>query len=130
MLNKRAANFNGFRPVALTSVRMKVLEMIVVCYVKSLLLKEMRIHPYKFAYREDRSTDDAVAITIYRVLSYLEPPPSKSINANAYCRILFVDYSSAFNSFVLEKLYSKLINLNANQEPLCRYWTSSSTASA
>ena len=88
---KTAASLTDYRPVALTSVQMKALEKLVINYVTSLLPKEM--DPYQFAYRENRRTYDAVAMNIHRVLSYLEPPSSKSIDANAYCRILFVDYS-------------------------------------
>ena len=98
---------------------MKVLEKLVLSYTKSVLPKEM--DPCQFAYRENRCTgDDAVARTIHRVLSHLEPPSSKSIDANADCRILFVDYRSAFNTIVPEKLYSKLMKLNAIPEPMCK----------
>jgi hypothetical protein len=75
--------------------------------------------PYQFAYRENRSTDDAIAITLHRVLSHLEP--AAKLDPNAYCGILFVDYSSVFNTIVPEKLYSKLTNLKVIPEPICRW---------
>ncbi len=39
------------------------------------------------------STDDAIAFTLHNALSHLE-------NKNTYVRMLFVDYSSAFNTIV------------------------------
>ncbi len=42
---------------------------------------------------KNRSTDDAIAFTLRTVLSHLE-------NKNTYVRMLFVDYSSAFNTIV------------------------------
>ena len=57
-----ASSLNDYRPVALASVRMKVLEKLVLSCVKSLLTEWM--DPYQFACRENRSTDDAVAITL------------------------------------------------------------------
>ncbi|KAK3509436.1 hypothetical protein QTP70_035088 [Hemibagrus guttatus] len=47
----------------------------------------------QFAYRGNRSTEDAVAIAIYSALSHLEKQGS-------YVRMLFVDYSSAFNTIL------------------------------
>ncbi len=42
---------------------------------------------------KNRSTDDAIAFTLRTALSHLE-------NKNTYVRMLFVDYSSAFNTIV------------------------------
>ncbi len=42
---------------------------------------------------QNRSTDDAIAFTLHTALSHLE-------NKNTYVRMLFVDYSSAFNTIV------------------------------
>ncbi len=44
-----------------------------------------------FAYRANRSVDDAVNMGLHYVLQYLDRP-------GAYVRILFVDFSSACNS--------------------------------
>ncbi len=51
------------------------------------------LDPLQFAYRSKRSTDDAIAFTLHTALSHLE-------NKNTYVRMLFVDYSSAFNTIV------------------------------
>ncbi len=52
-----------------------------------------RLHPLQFAYCSNRSTVDAIAFTLHTALSHLE-------NKNTYVRMLFVDYSSAFNTIV------------------------------
>ncbi len=59
------------------------------------------------AYRSNRSTDDAIAFTLHTALSHLE-------NKNTYVRMLFVDYSSAFNTIVPATLVAKLQTLGLN----------------
>ncbi len=49
------------------------------------------LDPLQFAYRSNHSTDDASAFTQHTALSHLE-------NKNTSVRMLFVDYSSAFNA--------------------------------
>ncbi len=49
---------------------------------------------YNLHTAENCSTDDAIAFTLHTALSHLE-------NKNTYVRMLFVDYSSAFNTIVL-----------------------------
>jgi hypothetical protein len=48
-----------------------------------------------------RSTDDAILITLHTALSHLD-------KRNTYVRMLFIDYSSEFNTIVLTKLITKL----------------------
>ncbi len=55
-----------------------------------------------FAYREKRSTDDAISINVHELLSHAE-------KSNSYSRVLFIDYSSAFNTIIPCKLYDKLL---------------------
>ncbi len=71
------------------------------------------VDPLQFAYRSNRSTDDAIAFTLHTALSHLE-------NKNAYVRMLFVDYSSAFNTIVPATLVAKLQNLGLNRS-LCSW---------
>ena len=92
---------NDFRPVALTSVIMKCFEKIVLKFINSLLPSNLDM--FQFAYRPKRSIDDAISINTHEILNHLE-------NRNTYARILFIDYSSAFNTIIPCKLYSKLIN--------------------
>ena len=58
-----------------------------------LLKKEVDVHldPFQFAYKQGRGTDDALNRITHLVTKHLEDP-------KAYVRLLFVDFSSAFNS--------------------------------
>ncbi len=77
---------NDWRPVALTPIFSKCFEKLVRDYICSVL--PASLDPLQF----DRSTDDAIAFTLHTALSHLE-------NKNTYVRMLFVDYSSAFNTY-------------------------------
>ena len=99
--NNSASSLNDYRPVALTSVIMKSFEKHVLKYLCSKLPSDL--DPCQFAYRSNRSVDDAISINIHEILQHLE-------NKNSYARVLFVDYSSAFNTIIPFKLHSKLIN--------------------
>ena len=93
---------NDYRPVALTSVIMKCFERLVLRYIKSILPKSL--DPYQFAYRANRSVEDAVSFVLHTVLAHLD-------NRNSYARILFIDFSSAFNTISPSKLVTKLSDL-------------------
>ncbi len=71
------------------------------------------LDPLQFAYCSNRSTDDAIAFTLHTALSHLE-------NKNTYGRMLFVDYSSAFNTIVPATLVAKLQSLGLNRS-LCSW---------
>ncbi len=71
------------------------------------------LDPLQFAYRSNRSTDDAIAFTLHTALSHLE-------NKNTYVRMLFLDYSSAFNTIVPATLVAKLQTLGLNRS-LCSW---------
>ena len=89
---------NDYRPVALTSVAMKVFEHIMLRYLKSSTVGQLDHH--QFAYQTNRSAGDAVALGLHYVMNHLEQP-------NTYARILFVDFSSAFNTIIPVKLLDK-----------------------
>jgi len=72
--------------------------------------------PLLFAYRPNRSTNDAVSQVLHSSLSHLDSPKG------GYVRMLFIDYSSAFNTIVSTRLAVKLIELGLNT-PLGS-WTS------
>ncbi|XP_070182906.1 uncharacterized protein [Littorina saxatilis] len=63
---------NDYRPVALTSVVMKVLERLVLKYLRAATNHVM--DPLQFAYRANRSVDDAVALGLHYILQHLEQP--------------------------------------------------------
>lgn len=80
---------------------MKCLERLVAQHIKSCLPPSF--DPYQFAYRANRSIEDAIAITVHSMLSHLEQPDS-------YVRLLFID--SAFNTIIPDILMEKLLSLN------------------
>ena len=69
--------------------------------------------PHQFAYCSNRSTDDAIALTIHTALTHLD-------RKNTYVRMLFIDYSSAFNTIIPAKLIPKLTDLGLNSH-LCNW---------
>ncbi|KAK7921775.1 hypothetical protein WMY93_008677 [Mugilogobius chulae] len=102
---------NDFRPVALTSIPAKCLERLVIKHIKAAL--PLSLDPHQFAYRENRSTEDAIATVLHTLLEHLE-------HKNTYARLLFVDYSSAFNTIRPYKLRPKLHQLGLNTT-LCNW---------
>ena len=107
----KVSSLNDYRPVALTSVVMKVLERIVLSQLKS--ATNHLLDPLQFAYRSGRSVDDAVSLLMHYLLNHADKPKS-------YARILFIDFSSAFNTIIPDKLHSKLLSLNVNPQ-LCHW---------
>ncbi|KAI3374566.1 hypothetical protein L3Q82_021132 [Scortum barcoo] len=61
-------------------------------------------HPHHHKVLRNRSTEDAVSIALHSVLSHLD-------NKNTYARLLFIDFSSAFNTIIPSKLITKLTDL-------------------
>ncbi len=102
---------NDWRPVALTPIFSKCFEKLVRDYICSVL--PASLDPLQFAYRSNHSTDDAIAFTLHTALAHLE-------NKNTYVRMLFVDYSSAFNTIVPATLVAKLQTLGLNRS-LCSW---------
>ncbi len=96
---------NDWRPVALTPTFSKCFEKLVREHICSVL--PASLDPLEFAYRSNRSTDDAIAFALHTGISHLE-------NKNTYVRMLFVDYSSAFNTIVPATLVAKLQTLGLN----------------
>ena len=96
----KITELNHYLPVALTSVIMKCFERLVKDHITSTL--PVTLDPLRFTYRPNRSTDDAITIALHNYLSHLD-------KRNTYVRLLFIDYSSAFNTIVP----SKLIKLGA-----------------
>uniref|UniRef100_A0A8C5AV64 Reverse transcriptase domain-containing protein n=1 Tax=Gadus morhua TaxID=8049 RepID=A0A8C5AV64_GADMO len=82
---------------------MKCLERLVAQHIKACL--PASFDPHQFAYRANRSTEDAIAITLHSTLSHLEHP-------GTYARLLFIDYSSAFNTIIPDILINKLLGLH------------------
>ncbi len=102
---------NDWRPVALTPIFSKCFEKLIRDYICSVL--PASLDPLQLAYRSNHSTEDAIAFTLHTAFSHLE-------NKNAYVRMLFVDYSSAFNTIVPATLVVKLQTLGLNRS-LCSW---------
>eukprot|EP00064_Thunnus_orientalis_P014942 superscaffoldBa00002685_g14990 len=71
--------------------------------------------PLQFAYRANRSVDDAVNKALHFMLQHLD-------SAGTHTRILFVDFSSAFNTIILALLQDKLSQLHVS-DSTCRWIT-------
>ncbi len=101
--NNKPSCLNDYRPVALTSTVMKVFERLLKNHICSSI--PATLDPLQFAYRPNRSTDDAISQVLHSSLTHID-----SKNGN-YVRLLFIDYSSAFNTIVPTKLAVKLSDL-------------------
>ncbi|KAK3555184.1 hypothetical protein QTP86_010034 [Hemibagrus guttatus] len=88
-----------YRPVALTSVVMKSFERLVLAYLKN--ITGPLLDPLQFAYRANRSVDDAVNMGLHFILQHLD-------KSGTYVRLLFMDFSSAFNTIIPTLLQTKL----------------------
>ncbi|KAL0174659.1 hypothetical protein M9458_030627, partial [Cirrhinus mrigala] len=110
----KITGLNDYRPVALTSVIMKSLEKLVLAYLKD--ITGPLLDPLQFAYRANRSVDDAVNMGLHFILQHLDRP-------GTYVRILFVDFSSAFNTIIPTLLQTKLNQLSVPSS-ICQWITS------
>ncbi len=104
--NSKPSCLNDYRPVALTSTVMKVFERLLKKHICSSI--PATLDPLQFAYRPNRPTDDAISQVLHSSLTHID-----SKNGN-YVRLLFIDYSSAFNTIVPTKLAVKLSDLGLN----------------
>jgi hypothetical protein len=77
---------------------MKCFERLVMAHINTIIPETL--DPLQFAYRSNRSTDDAISIALHTALSHLD-------KRNTYLRMLFIDYSSVFNTIVPSKLITK-----------------------
>ena len=90
---------------------MKCFERLVKDYITSTLPDTL--DPLQFAYHPNRFTDDAINIALHTALTHLD-------KRNTYVRMLFIDYSSPFNTIVPSKLVIKLETLGLDPT-LCNW---------
>uniref|UniRef100_A0A8L0DMF9 Reverse transcriptase domain-containing protein n=1 Tax=Oncorhynchus mykiss TaxID=8022 RepID=A0A8L0DMF9_ONCMY len=90
---------------------MKCFERLVKDHITSTLPDTL--DPLQFAYRPNRSTDDAISTTLHTALTHLD-------KRNTYVRMLFIDYSLEFNTIVPSKLVIKLETLGLDPA-LCNW---------
>ncbi|XP_030614515.1 NEDD8-conjugating enzyme UBE2F isoform X1 [Archocentrus centrarchus] len=95
-------SLNDFRPVTLTPVIMKCFEKLVRCHIRSCL--PATLDPFQFAYSANRSTENAIATALHATISHLELQ-------GGYARLLFVDFSSVFNTILPDRLTVKLMDV-------------------
>ncbi|KAI2646303.1 putative RNA-directed DNA polymerase from transposon BS [Labeo rohita] len=93
---------------------MKSFERLVLAYLKD--ITGPLLDPLQFAYRANRSVDDAVNMGLHYILQHLDKP-------GTYARILFVDFSSAFNTIIPDILQNKLSQLSVPTS-ICQWITS------
>jgi hypothetical protein len=85
--NAKVTRQNDYRPIALTSVAMKCFKKLVMAHINTIIPDTL--DPLQFAYRPNRSTEDAISIELNTALSHLD-------KGNTYVRMVFIDYSSSF----------------------------------
>ncbi|MCJ8730373.1 hypothetical protein PDJAM_G00183670 [Pangasius djambal] len=84
---------------------MKCFERLIMRHIKTLLPPSL--DPLQFAYRPNHSTDDAITTTLHLALAHLN-------KKDTYVRMLFIGFSSAFNTIIPQHLIGKLNLLGLN----------------
>ncbi|XP_035812432.2 uncharacterized protein LOC118471519 [Amphiprion ocellaris] len=95
----RPQELNDYRPVALTSHLMKILERLVLQFLQPQV--QLVKDPLQFAYQEKVGVEDAVLYLLHRALAYLDV-------GGCMVRMLFFDFSGAFNTIHPSLLQEKL----------------------
>ncbi|KAI4898548.1 hypothetical protein NFI96_023348, partial [Prochilodus magdalenae] len=90
---------------------MKCFERLVMRHIKGQLPPSL--DPLQYVYRLNRSTDDAITTTLHLAPTHLD-------NKNTYVRVVFIDFSSAFNTIIPQHLMGKLSVLGLNTS-LCNW---------
>ncbi|KAI5100952.1 hypothetical protein C0J45_9938 [Silurus meridionalis] len=107
----RPKDFGDYRPVSLTSHLMKTLERLVLTHLRPLVSPSM--DPLQFAYQPGIGVEDAVMFLLNRAIAHLE-------KAGSTVRVMFFDFSSAFNIIQPALLRDKMVYMPG-------YWTTSQT---
>ncbi|XP_029954731.1 5-hydroxytryptamine receptor 3A-like [Salarias fasciatus] len=90
-------SLKDYRPIALIAIMTKCFEKLLAEHIKTKL--PPTLNPHQFAYRANRSTEDANAIALHKALSHLK-------HQGNYVRMLFIDISSSFNTTISDILDS------------------------
>ena len=94
---------NDLRPVALTSIVIRCFERILL----KILEPSKLVDNLQFAYVGGRSVDDASLTMIHLLQSHLDA-------LRHYARVLFIDFSSAFNTIQPHVMIQKLVDKGVN----------------
>ncbi|XP_051881682.1 uncharacterized protein LOC127575722 [Pristis pectinata] len=95
----------------MTSTITKCFERLVMARINSSVPDNL--DPLQFAYCRNRSTTDAISLALHSALEHLD-------SKDTYVRLLFIDYSSVFNTIIPSKLVTKLQDLGLNTS-LCNW---------
>ncbi|KAI4890215.1 hypothetical protein NFI96_009012 [Prochilodus magdalenae] len=82
---------------------METYERLVLSHLKD--ITNPLLDPLQLAYRANSSVDDTVNMRFHHILQHRDHP-------STYATILFLDFSSAFNTIIPGQLHSKLTQLN------------------
>ncbi|KAI3358221.1 hypothetical protein L3Q82_003213 [Scortum barcoo] len=85
----RPSDNKDYRPVALTSHIMKVLERLILPHIRTSVAPHM--DTLQFTYQPNISVDDALIYMLHRTYTHLDTP-------DASVRFIFFDFTSAFNT--------------------------------
>lgn len=96
---------NDYTPVALTSHFMKVLERLVLSCLRPLV--EEHEDPLQFGYQANIGVDDAIVYLLHRAHSHLEV-------AGSALRLMFCDFSSAFNTIQPARLSEEMLAMQVD----------------
>lgn len=96
---------NGFRPIALTSILCKCMEKLAL--EELIFMVGESLDPLQFAYKSKPGVEDARLTLVDTVMKHLD-------SSNSYVRILFMDFSSAFNTVNINTLLNHLQGLQVN----------------
>ena len=102
---ENVTELSDLRPIALTSVVMKFMEKIILRKLRAVF--DPIQDPFQFAYRQKRGVEDEIIVFLDNIYKHIDKP-------RTYCRILFVDFSSAFNTIQPSILLKELIDLDVN----------------
>ena len=97
------AQLKDYRPIAITSCLCKMLER----QLKIYITEHTAMDRHQFAYRQKRSTQDAVLCLTTTITNFIDKAASN------YARCLFLDFSSAFNTIRVEYLIPLLQHLDS-----------------
>ncbi len=107
---KHPKSLNDFRPIALTSLAMKAFEKII--KAELLGVTQEILDPFQFAYRPGRGVEDAVATLLHTLQGHLD-------GAKTFARLLFIDFSSAFNCIQPHILAKRLAGMGIDHGLIC-----------
>ncbi|KAI4899250.1 hypothetical protein NFI96_000608 [Prochilodus magdalenae] len=95
----RPSDIKDYRPVALTSHIMKTMERLILEQLRPMV--QPLLDPLQFAYQPRLGVEDAIIYLLNRVYAHLDKPAST-------VRVMFFDFSSAFNTIQPALLGDKL----------------------